>query len=70
MKPYQNRFLKPDLSDVKANWGESACKELENPMLEYDPLLMKHRADLGRCKILEHFIHLEPEVIPHREESS
>ena len=28
---------------------------------------MKHKADLGRCKILEHFIDLEPEVIPHRE---
>ena len=58
---------KPDLSDVKVNWGESACKELENLMLEYDSLFMKHKADLGRCKILEHFIDLEPEAIPHRE---
>ena len=36
-------------------------------MVEYDSLFMKHKADLGRCKILEHFIDLEPEVIPHRE---
>ena len=36
-------------------------------MLEYDSLFMKHKADLGRCKILEHFIDLEPDAIPHRE---
>ena len=40
---------------------------LKNLMQEYDSLFMKHKADLGRCKILEHFIDLEPEVIPHRE---
>ena len=28
---------------------------------------MKHKADLGRCKTLQHFIDLEPEVNPHRE---
>ena len=58
---------KPDLSDVKDNWGEKACEELESLMLEYDSLFMKHKADLGRCKILEHFIDLEPDAIPHRE---
>ena len=58
---------KPDLSDVKVNWADKACKELEELMQEYDSLFMKHKADLGRCKVLEHFIDLEPEVIPHRE---
>ena len=31
---------KPDLSDVKSQLGESACKELENLMLEYDSLFI------------------------------
>ena len=28
---------------------------------------MKHKADIGRCKIAKHRIELEPEAIPHRE---
>ena len=28
---------------------------------------MKHKADLGRCKLAEHGIELEPNVEPHRE---
>ena len=36
-------------------------------MSEFDSLFMKHKADLGRCKLLEHFIDLEPDAIPHRE---
>ena len=36
-------------------------------MLEYDFLFMKHEADLGSCKILDHSIDIEPKVTPHRE---
>ena len=60
-------ILKPDQSDVKINWRENACKELEKLMLEYDSLFMENKAVLGRCQVLEYFIDLEPEAIPPTE---
>ena len=36
-------------------------------MDEYESLFMKHKADLGRCKLAEHGIELDPNVEPHRE---
>ena len=57
----------PDLSSVLSSWGEGARDQLANVLNEYDDLFMKHKADIGRCKIAKHRIELEPEAIPHRE---
>ena len=65
------QFLKPipgpDLSSVLSSWGEGARDQLASVLSEYDDLFMKHKADIGRCKIAKHRIELEPEAIPHRE---
>ena len=57
----------PDLSSVLSSWGEGARNQLASVLSEYDDLFMKHKADIGRCKIAKHRIELEPEAIPHRE---
>ena len=57
----------PDLKTVACNWGEKTKVDLENLLLEYDELFMKHKADIGRCKIAKHRIEVEPDAIPHRE---
>ena len=57
----------PDLTNVEALWGESTKRGLENLLLEYDDLFMKHKADIGRCKLAKHRIEVEPEAVPHRE---
>ena len=57
----------PDLSSVLSSWGEGARDQLASVLSEYDDLFMKHKADIGRCKIAKHRIELEPEAIPHRE---
>ena len=41
----------PNLDSVALNWGEETKTKLENLLLEYDELFMKHKADIGRCKI-------------------
>ena len=57
----------PDLKTVAQNWGEKTKLDLEKLLLEYDELFMKHKADIGRCKIAKHRIEVEPDAIPHRE---
>ena len=57
----------PDLSSVLSFWGEGTRDQLASNLNEYDDLFMKHKADIGRCKIAKHRIELEPEAIPHRE---
>ena len=52
---------------VEKTWGESVKSELESLIAEYDDLFMKHKADIGRCKIAKHRIHIDPNAIPHRE---
>ena len=49
--------------------GEEARDQLADVLNEYDDFLMKHKADIGRCKKAKHRIELEPEGIPHREDA-
>jgi len=58
---------KLDLSEVEKTWGTDVKHQLENLMDEYESLFMKHKADLGRCKLAEHGIDLIPDAEPHRE---
>ena len=57
----------PDLEPVGTTWGENTKAELGKLIAEYDDLFMKHKADIGRCKVAKHRIVLEPNVLPHRE---
>ena len=41
----------PDLSSVLSFWGEEARDQLANILKENDDLFMKHKADIGSCKI-------------------
>ena len=52
----------PDLSSVLSSWGEGARDQLAKILNEYDDLFMKHKADIGKCRIAKHRIELEPEV--------
>ena len=47
--------------------GEGSKRSTRNVVKEYNDLFMKHKADIGRCKITKHRIEFEPESIPHRE---
>ena len=58
---------RPDLSAVAPTWGESIKSRLEKLLFEFDDLFMKHKADIGRCKIAKHRIEVLPDAIPHRE---
>ena len=57
----------PNLSSVLSSWGEGARDKLANLLAEYDDIFMKHKADIGRCKIAKHKIEIEPNAEPHRE---
>ena len=47
--------------------GGGARDKLAAIIEQYQDIFMKHRADIGKCKIAKHKIELEPEVEPHRE---
>ena len=55
------------LQEVKNLWGASACESLGNIPNEFDDLIMKHKADIGRCTIAKHTVEVEPGAVPHRE---
>ena len=56
------------MKTVGTTWGEKTKVRTSNVNIaEYDDLFMKHKADIGRCKVAKHRIVLEPNVIPHRE---
>ena len=55
------------LEDVQTWWGQTARDFLNNILTELDDLLMKHKADIGRCKIAKHTVDIEPGATPHRE---
>ena len=55
------------LKEVKSLWGASACESLGNILNEFDDLIMKHKADNGRCTIAKHTVEVEPGAVPHRE---
>ena len=57
----------PDFSSVLSSWGEEARDQLANVLNEYDDLFMKHKTNIGRCRIAKPRIELEPEAIRHRE---
>ena len=48
-------------------WGQTARDSLSNILTEFDDLLMKHKTDIGRCKIAKHTVEVEPGATPHRE---
>ena len=48
-------------------WGQTARDSLDNILTEFDDLFMKHKADIGRCKIAKHTVEDEPGATPHRE---
>ena len=57
----------PDLSSVFTFWGKEARDQLASVLYEYDDLFVKHKPDIGSCKIAKHRIELEPEAILPRE---
>ena len=55
------------LEEVQKLWGQTACDSLEKMLIEFDDLFMKHKAEIGRCKIVKHTVKVEPGATPHRE---
>ena len=55
------------LKEVQNLWGPKASASLENILTEFDDLIMKHKADIGRCTIAKHPVEQEPGAAPHRE---
>ena len=55
------------LKEVQNLWRPKASASLESILTEFDNLLMKHKADIGRCTIAKHLVELEPGAVPHRE---
>ena len=55
------------LQEVRNLWGVSACESLENVLIEFDDLFMKHKTDIGKCTIAKHPVEVEPGAPPHRE---
>ena len=55
------------LVEVQKLWGQTARDSLDNILTEFDDLFMKHKADIGRCKIAKHTVEVEPGATPHRE---
>ena len=55
------------LEDVKELRGHTARNSLNNIPTEFDDLFMKHKADIGSCKITKHTIEIEPGSTPPRE---
>ena len=52
-----------DLSSVLPFRGEGARDLIASvPTSEYDGLVMKHKAEIGRCEIAKHRIELQPEA--------
>ena len=54
------------LKEVQDLWGPKASASLENILIDFDNLFMKHKADIGRCTIAKHPVEVEPGAIPHR----
>ena len=50
LKPFPGRGL----SSVLSFWGERARDQLAIVLKEYDDYFMKHKADIGKCKIAKH----------------
>ena len=48
-------------------WGQTALASPDNILAEFDDLFMKHKADIGRCKIAKHTVEVKPGATPHRE---
>ena len=48
-------------------WGQTAHDSLDNILTEFDDLFMKHKVDLGCCKIAKHTLEVESGATPHRE---
>ena len=42
-------------------------EQLEQLLQEHEGVFQKHKADLGRCTVIEHKIDLEPGAVPWRE---
>ena len=55
------------LEEVQKLWGQTARDSLDNILTEFDDLFMKHKADIGQCKIAKHTVEVEPGATPHRE---
>ena len=55
------------LKEVQILWGPKASASLANILSEFDDLLMKQKADFGRCTISKHPVEVEPGAVPHRE---
>ena len=53
--------------DVQLLWEQTARDSLNNILTEFDDLFMKHQVDIGRCKIANHTVEVEPGATPHRE---
>ena len=55
------------LEEVQKLWGQTARDSLDNILTEFDDLFMKHKVDIGSCKIAKHTVEVEPGATPHRE---
>ena len=55
------------LEDVQKLWGETARNYLNNILNKFDNLFMKHKAEIGRCKIANYTVQIETGPTLHRE---
>ena len=58
---------KSQLVDVQLLWERTACDSLKNMQTEFEDFFMTHQVDIGRCKIANHTVDVEPGATPHRE---
>ena len=55
------------LDEVRNIWCSTARDTLATLIFAFDDIFTKYKADIGKCKIAEHPVELEPRDVPHRE---
>ena len=57
--PDPEKSALPDIRRLKDELGPEIFEQLEQLLLEYEDVFQKHKADSGRCTVIEHKIDLE-----------
>ncbi len=59
--------LLPNLEELKDRISPAQLDRLRAVLEAITAVLAKNKADVGRCRLIEHRIDLEPDVVPHHE---
>ena len=65
--PDPQKLHLPDIEKLKDRLEPEQFQELGKLLQEFESIFQKHKADLGRCTLIEHKIDLEPNAVPWRE---